>query len=73
MMQHTTDQALEIRQITWLADRSGSGNPDRRITHADVLHGGERSSSQKQEHTKDHIMMVGSWPCRVSSEVHING
>jgi hypothetical protein len=73
MTQHTMDQAPEIRQITRFADRSGSGNPNRCITHVDVLHGGERSSTQKQEQTDKHVMMVGSWPCRVSSEVHING
>jgi hypothetical protein len=27
----------------------------------------------KAEQTKEHIMMVGSWPCKVSSEIHING
>jgi hypothetical protein len=49
------------------------GNLDRRVTHADVLHGGEWSSSQKQEQTEEHVMMIGSCSCRVSSEVHING
>jgi hypothetical protein len=49
------------------------GNSDRRVTRADVLHGGEGSSSQKQELTNEHVVMVGSWPCSVSSEVHING
>jgi hypothetical protein len=33
-MQHTMDQALGIRQITRFADRSGSGNLDRHVTHA---------------------------------------
>jgi hypothetical protein len=73
MMQHTMDQAPEIRQITQFADRSGSSNPDKRVTRADVLHGGEGSSSRKQGQTKEHVMMVGSWSCRVSSDVHING
>jgi hypothetical protein len=72
-MQHTTDQAPGIRQITQFADRLGSGNPDRHVTHADLLHYGEGSSSWKQEHTEEHVVMVGSWPCRVLSEVHING
>jgi hypothetical protein len=72
-MQHTTDWAPGIRQITWLVDRSGSGNPDWCVTRANVLHGGEGSSSWKQEQIKEHVVMVGSWPCRVSSEVHING
>jgi hypothetical protein len=51
----------------------GSGNPDRHVTHADLLHYGEGSSSWKQEHTEEHVVMVGSWLCRVLSEVHING
>jgi hypothetical protein len=36
-------------------------------------HGGEGSSSRKQEQSKEHVMMVGSWLCRVSPELHING
>jgi hypothetical protein len=42
--QHTTDQAPRIRQITRFADRSCSGNPYKRVTRADVLHGGKGSS-----------------------------
>jgi hypothetical protein len=72
-MQHTMDQAPGIRQITQFADQSGSGNPGRHVTRADVLHGGEGSSSWKQEQTEEHVVMVGSWPCIVSSKVHING
>jgi hypothetical protein len=30
-------------------------------------------SSQRQEQTEEYIMMVGSWPRKVSSEVNING
>jgi hypothetical protein len=67
------DQAPGIRQITQFANWSCSGNSDRHVTHADVLHGVEGSSSRKQEQTEEHVMMIGSWPCRVSSEVHING
>jgi hypothetical protein len=47
MTRHTMDQAPRIRQITRFDDRSGLGNLDRSVTHADVLHGGEGSSSQK--------------------------
>jgi hypothetical protein len=32
----------------------------------------EKESSREQEQVKKHIMMVGSWPCTVSFEVHIN-
>jgi hypothetical protein len=28
---------------------------------------------KKQEQTEEHVVMVGWWPCRVSSEIHING
>jgi hypothetical protein len=55
------------------ANQVGSDNPDGRVNHANVLHGGEGPSSRKQEQTEEHVMMVGSWPCRVSSEIHING
>jgi hypothetical protein len=72
-MQHTMDQAPGIRQITWFVDRLGLSNPDRRVTRADELHGGNASSSRKQEQTEVHAMMVCSWACKVSSEVHING
>jgi hypothetical protein len=67
------DQAPGIRQITRFADQLGLGNLDRHVTRADVLHGGEGSSSRKQEQTKENVMVVGSWPYGVSSEVHING
>jgi hypothetical protein len=33
----------------------------------------EEEPSREQEQVKKHIMMVGSWPCTVSFEVHING
>jgi hypothetical protein len=72
-MQHATDGAPGIRQITRFADWVCSDNPDRRVKHANMLHGGEGPSSRKQEQTEEHVMMVGSWPCRVSSEIHING
>jgi hypothetical protein len=53
-------------------DWSGSGNSDRRVNHPDVLCDGEESS-RRPEQTEEHIVMVGSWPCEVSSEIHING
>jgi hypothetical protein len=37
MVQHSTDREPGIRQNLRLADRSGSGNPDRRVNHPDVL------------------------------------
>jgi hypothetical protein len=67
------DRAPEIRQNTRFADWVGSDNPDRRVNRANVLHGGEGPSSRKKELTEEHVMMVGSWPCRVSFEIHING
>jgi hypothetical protein len=72
-MQHATDWAPGIRQITRFADPIGLDNPDKRANCANMLHGGEGPSSRKQEQTKEHVMMVESWPCRVSSEIHING
>jgi hypothetical protein len=73
IMEHAMDQAPGIRQITRFADRVGSNNPDRWVNHANVLHGGEGPSSCKQEQTEEHVVMVGSWPCKVSFEIHING
>jgi hypothetical protein len=48
------------------------GNPDRRVNRSDVLCD-EGGSSQRPEKIEEHIVMVGSWPCKVSSEIHING
>jgi hypothetical protein len=72
-MQHAMDQAPRIRHISQFANLVGSDNLDRRVNCANVLHSGEGPSSRKQEQTKEHVVMVGSWPCRVSSEIHING
>jgi hypothetical protein len=55
------------------ADLVGSDNPDRWVNHANVLHSGEGPSSCKQDQTEEHVMMVGSWLCRVLSEIHIKG
>jgi hypothetical protein len=73
IMQHAMDPAPGIRQITRFADRVGLDNPNRWVNHANMLCGGEGPSSHKQEQTEEHVVMVGSWPCRVSSEIHING
>jgi hypothetical protein len=37
-----------------------------------VVHNREESS-QRLEQTEEHVVIVGSWPCKVSSEIHING
>jgi hypothetical protein len=70
-VQHSTDLEPGIRQNPWFADRSGSGNPDRRVNRPDVLRNGEESS-RRPEQTEEHVMMVWSWPCKVSYEIHIN-
>jgi hypothetical protein len=72
-MQHAIDQTPRIRQITQFADRVCSDNPDKWVNRANVLHGGEGTSSRKKEQTEEHVVMVGSWPCIVSSEIHIGG
>jgi hypothetical protein len=33
----------------------------------------EEEPSWVREQVKKHVVMVGSWPCTVSSEVYING
>jgi hypothetical protein len=71
-VQHSTDWEPGKRQNPQFADRSGSCNPDRRINRPDVLHG-EGGSSRRPEQTEEYVMMVGSWPCKVSSEIQING
>jgi hypothetical protein len=48
------------------------GNSDHHVNHPDVLHD-EEELSWEQEQVKKHVMMVGSWPCIVSPEAHING
>jgi hypothetical protein len=70
-VQHSTDQEPRIRQNPWFTDRLGSGNPDCRVSRLDVLHDRE-GLSWEEEQIKKHVMMVGSWSCMVSSEVHIN-
>jgi hypothetical protein len=72
MVQHSVDQEPRIWQNPRFADRSGSGNPDHRVNHPDVLHN-EGGSSRRPEQSEEHIVMVGFWPCKVSFEIHING
>jgi hypothetical protein len=71
-VQHSTNWEPGIRQNPRFNDRSGSGNPDRRVNRPDVLRDGEELS-REQEQVKKHVVVVESWPCAVSSEVHING
>jgi hypothetical protein len=71
-VQHSTDQESRIWQNLWFADRSGSCNPDRHVNCPDVLHD-EGGLSRKPKQTEEHVVIVGSWPCKVSSEIHING
>jgi hypothetical protein len=66
------DQAPGVRQNARVTDRSGAGNQDRCVNRPDVLRDREEPS-REHEHVKKHIVMVGSWPCMVSSGVHING
>jgi hypothetical protein len=72
-MQQATDRAPKIKKNTRFADRIGSDNPNRQVNCANMLHGGEGPLSRKKERNEKQVMMVGSWPCRVSSEIHING
>jgi hypothetical protein len=66
------DQEPGIRQNSRFTDQSGSGNPDRHVNRPDVLRK-EEEPLWEQGQVKKHVVMVGSWPCMVSSEVHING
>jgi hypothetical protein len=68
----STDEESGIRQNPQFTDRSGMSNPDRRVNHPDVLRNGEESSRRPKQ-TEEQVVMVGSWPCRVSSKIHING
>jgi hypothetical protein len=72
MVQHSTNRESGIGQNPQFVDRSSSGSSDRRVNRPDVLRDGEESS-RRSEQTEEHVLMVGSWPCKVSSEVHING
>jgi hypothetical protein len=72
MVHHSTDQESRLRQNSWFTDQSGSGNPDHRVNRPDVLRDGEESSRRPKQ-TEEHIVMVGSWPYKLSSEIRING
>jgi hypothetical protein len=63
MVQHSTDREPRIRQNPQFADRSGSGNPDLRVNSPDVMRD-EGGSSRRPEQTEEHVVMVGSWPCK---------
>jgi hypothetical protein len=69
---HSTYREPRIRQNPRFTSRSGSGNPDHHVNHPNVLRDREESS-QRPEQTEEHVVMVGSWPCKVSSEIHIVG
>jgi hypothetical protein len=71
MAQHSIDWEARIRQNPRFADRSDSSNLDCHVNRPDVLHDGELS--RRPDQTEEHVMMVGAWPCKVSSEIHING
>jgi hypothetical protein len=71
-VQHSTDREPKIRQNPQFADRSSLGNLDHRVDHPDVLRD-EGGSSRRPAKTEEHVVMVGSRPCKVSSEIHING
>jgi hypothetical protein len=58
-------------QNSQFTDRSGLGNPDHRVNRPNVLHDGEESSRWLKQ-TEEHVMMAGSWSCKVSSEIHVN-
>jgi hypothetical protein len=69
---HSIDREPEVRPASQFSARSGSGNLDYRSNHPDVLCDGE-GPSWRPKQTKEHVMMVGSWACRVSSKIHIGG
>jgi hypothetical protein len=71
-VQHSTYREPGIRQNPRFTDRSVLDNPDHRVNHPNVLRDGEELS-RRLEQTEEHVVMVGLWPCKVSSEIHING
>jgi hypothetical protein len=71
-VQQSIDQKPRIKKNPWFSDQLGLGNPDHRVNRPNVLRN-EGGSSQRSEQTEKHVMMVGSWPCNVLSEIHING
>jgi hypothetical protein len=71
-VKHSTDREPRIWHNPWFTDWSGLSNPGHRVNRPSVLHDGEEPS-REQEEVKKHVVMVGSWLCTVSSEVHISG
>jgi hypothetical protein len=71
LVQQSMDQVPGVRQNARVTDQSGLGNLNH-CNRPDMLRK-EEEPSQEQEQVKKHVMMVGSWPCTVSSEVQING
>jgi hypothetical protein len=71
-VQHFIDREPGMWKNLWFTNRSGSGNLDHHFNRPDVLHD-EGGLSGRPEQTEEHVVMVGSWPCKVSSEIHING
>jgi hypothetical protein len=71
-VQHSTDRESGIMQNPRFTDQSGLDNLDSRVNYPDLLRDGEELS-QRPEQTEEHVVMVGSWPCKVSSGIHING
>jgi protein tyrosine/serine phosphatase len=61
-----------VKANPWFTDQLNLGNPDCHVNHLNVLRDGEESSRRLKQ-TEEHVMIVDSWPCKVSSEVHING
>jgi hypothetical protein len=72
LVQHSMHQEPGIRQNPRFTDRSASSNPDHHVNRPDMLRK-EEEPSWEQEQVKKHVLMVGSCPCIVSSEVNING
>jgi hypothetical protein len=72
MAQHSIDREPGMRQNPRFTNRSGLGNPDHRVNRPDLMRDREESS-RRLEQIEKHIVMVGSWPCKVSYEIHING
>jgi hypothetical protein len=70
-VQHSTDRKPKIQQNPQFADQSGSGNLHRRVNRPNVVRN-EGGSSRRPEQAKEHVVIVGSWPRKVSSEIHMN-
>jgi hypothetical protein len=71
-VQHSTDLKPRISQNPRFADQSGLGNSGHRVNRPDLLRN-EGGASRRPEQGEENVMMVGSWPCNVSFEIHING